>query len=473
MQKGKVVGIDQQRARLLAEYELQRDQFFTPEWVSENTAILVIHGIGHQQPLQTLDEFSRGLIERYQQIFPTAISFEHQLNSLDKSGSTLFQNTVRIKHADHPMETIDIYEYYWAYCTQDKAKLSDINMWLQGVVRGAKKFYKRENEKLGSRFRDESIFFKDGKFIAWKYEFALNFISKTAILVNALTRAILYLLGFVPIIGKVAQEFLRKYFDSFFYSLSNLLGDIVIYNVTDEKSRFFSVRKQILDGATTALQSLLEKTENNELAYPKVVVAGHSLGSQIAYDAINRINLLANSGKMKYYLEDGNFNPSKRLKNLPQKLSGQLQGFLTFGSPLDKIAFFLRQQVPKCNYIWQQVIDSYHCFKQGTWTEPFARHQRLESSSIKPILEDVKWINYYDQQDIVSGRLDYFKNLENVDCQFKTRSQFCADPASFKHSHYWFCGDFYEDIIRNMLPNQQAVAESMDSNVGAWSTSVS
>jgi hypothetical protein len=43
----------------------------------------------------------------------------------------------------------------------------------------------------------------------------------------------------------------------------------------------------------------LEKTDGNKLSYPSVFVAGHSLGSEIAYDAINRINLLANAGKLE------------------------------------------------------------------------------------------------------------------------------------------------------------------------------
>lgn len=37
-------------------------------WFKENTAILIVHGIGDQVPLATLDEFARGLITAFQSV---------------------------------------------------------------------------------------------------------------------------------------------------------------------------------------------------------------------------------------------------------------------------------------------------------------------------------------------------------------------------------------------------------------------
>jgi len=444
--------VDQKdKATRLPDYEQERSKFPAPGWVKQNTAILVVHGIGHQQPVETLDQFSRGIIERYEILFPGAISFEHKLNTVAYAESPIFQNTIRINHKEHPKKSIDIYEYYWAYCTQDKAQMSDINVWLKGVANGAKKYYKK-NEALGIKFEDESIFFKNGKFIAWKYDLFLNTVTKTYLFLNFLIKGLLTLFGFIPFIGDLAKSLLKSYLDSSVHKLSNLMGDIVIYNVTDEKSKFYPIRKQILEGATQVLQSLLEKTEGKELSYPAVFVAGHSLGSEIAYDAINRLNLLANTGNMKYYTEKGLFNEAAHdIGNAPRLLSGQLKGLITFGSPLDKIAFFLRQLVSDGNYIWQQVIDNYHCFKQGDWNLPFPKSKKMTGSSIHRILEDVKWVNYFDCDDIVSGRLDYFTGLTNVECKFNCSKQFATKKSKFTHSFYWACGDFYEDIIQNFL----------------------
>ena len=38
-------------------------------WVKKNTAILIIHGIGDQLPMETLDQFGRGLIKQYKTEF--------------------------------------------------------------------------------------------------------------------------------------------------------------------------------------------------------------------------------------------------------------------------------------------------------------------------------------------------------------------------------------------------------------------
>jgi hypothetical protein len=416
-------------------------------WVPETTAILIVHGIGHQQPIETLDMFSRGLIAQYQRLFPGSISFDHQLYVTEEGA---FQNVIRLKNNLKPDVFIDIYEYYWAYCTQDKANLSDINNWLQGVVDGAQKYYS-QNEDLGKRSNDESIFFRNGKFIHWKYDLFLNFVTKTCLFLNFFISGILKLIGFIPYVGGIAKSLLKKFFDSSIYKLSNLIGDIVIYNVTDEKSKFYPVRKQILQGATDVLKYLIEKEVDDALCYPTVYVAGHSLGSQIAYDAINKVNLLANTNQLKYYKANGEFNSIHNLKNAPASLACQLRGLITFGSPLDKIAFFLRQVVGEQQFIWQQIISKYYCFRQGDWFRKLSPNKTIGSSSIERILEDIQWINYYDDDDIISGRLDYYKGLTNVNCRFNCNEQFKEKKSNFTHSHYWDCEDFYEDIIRGIL----------------------
>jgi hypothetical protein len=231
------------------------------------------------------------------------------------------------------------------------------------------------------------------------------------------------------------------------------------------------VRSQIADGAIAALRYLVEKTTDtvklNDLAddlqnkritadtydaelkildayYPSVVVAGHSLGSQVAYDALNKLNLLLNEGDIKTYT---NRAISKLKKG--NKIDEQVKGFITFGSPLDKIIFFLRENVPDNNYIRQQIVNHYHGFKLRA-----VDHHNNESSNrdfvkadcgLVRYLEEIKWRNYYDNKDYVSGGLDYYTGLTNVDCHFKSKK------LDFTHSNYWDCPDFYRDIIKHYL----------------------
>lgn len=69
---------------------------------------------------------------------------------------------------------------------------------------------------------------------------------------------------------------------------------------------------------------MLQQEENGELIYDQVILAGHSLGSVVAYDALDRLSNDLNTGNWRF--------PKDKRERLP--------GLVTFGSPLDKIALF-------------------------------------------------------------------------------------------------------------------------------------
>src|ERR1700744_948570 len=69
-------------------------------WVKQNTAIIVVHGIGNQLPLETVDQFGRGLIKEYAKLYkPDDLTLNHVLFSKpsDNGNGYWFDNVVRIK----------------------------------------------------------------------------------------------------------------------------------------------------------------------------------------------------------------------------------------------------------------------------------------------------------------------------------------------------------------------------------------
>lgn len=453
----------------------------TSGWVSRNTAILIVHGIGNQLPLETLDQFGRGLVKQFTGKYGHQLTLNHELMSKPgSSGEVWFDNVLRIKKEDSE-HYIDLYEYYWANYTEDKASWKDINTWLQGIVSGARKFYKR-NGQFGSAYKDTSIFFdKKGNFKTGTYRLFLTVASKLFIFIDVVIRGLLWLVAKIPFVGKFAESMFRDYSESFIHSLSNVIGDIVVYNAADPKSKFYDIRRRILDGAVKSVKFLLEKQENEhidlvalkheyalkkqglpieerkkledemkakmkgeKLFYPSVIIAGHSLGTQVSYDAINKLNLLVNKGEVATYATDGTCLMQDNIK-----LSQQLNGYITFGSPLDKIVFFLRENVPDDQYIRQQFLDNYHGFKQRDLNSRFnaaSNKQYMKADcDLQRLLEEVKWRNYFDGKDYVSGGLDYYTNLTNVDCKFT------AGKLGFTHSYYWDSEPFFADIVINYL----------------------
>jgi hypothetical protein len=149
------------------------------------------------------------------------------------------------------------------------------------------------------------------------------------------------------------------------------VGDVVIYVTSNKIDRFSKVRQEIKDVAYKSLSAVfLAMTEDgNHFEYEKVAIVGHSLGSVIAYDTLNR---LINEDRMS----GGKTRIAKRTCLLE-----------TFASPLNKIAFFFMIQ----------------------GSDSFQIRERL-AESVQPLLMNYKyrpypWINVRSRNDIISGEM--------------------------------------------------------------------
>jgi hypothetical protein len=432
-----------------------QDLAFTQKgWPEKNTALLIVHGIGNQLPLESIDLFGRGLIRSLKEKFGEKIKVSHHVVPKDDGNASFWMDNVLRLELEGNNNVVDLYEYYWAHYTENKASWTDINTWLQGVIKGAKTFYKR-NGAIGKEYKDRSIFFddKDGKFNVATYWLFVSFASKVIFIVDGLVSGLLWLVERVPLplFGTIGKWLINKYTKTIFSKMTNVVGDVVIYNVVDPKHKFYQTRKAILDGAVKALRFLVERTTDNtassadqKLFYGSVIVGGHSLGSQVAYDAINRFNLLVNQGKISHYNREG-------VCELPSRghtcICDQLNGFFTFGSPLDKIVFFLRENVGDKQYVRQQLLAHFHGFKQREYnfskkTLNNSQYVEIENELVR-FLDDIEWRNYFDNSDYVSGGLDYYHKLINIDCKF--------EKGFFTHSNYWESKLFYDDVIYHFI----------------------
>ena len=92
-------------------------------------AVLVIHGIGQQQPFQPLDSFVNGLRTTLERDGLT-IHTTHLMFGRDE----VFDHRIRIEATPpgtaSPTVRLDVYEFYWAPLTQGKATFAQIIRWL-------------------------------------------------------------------------------------------------------------------------------------------------------------------------------------------------------------------------------------------------------------------------------------------------------------------------------------------------------
>jgi len=187
--------------------------------------------------------------------------------------------------------------------------------------------------------------------------------------------------------------------------LVQFVGDVAIYVMPYKVDVFNDLRKEIKDVVYKVAHAVYAlKDKSGKLVYDRVIVLGHSLGSVIAYDALNRL-----------ILEDGAAAPDQVLD-----VVNRTPLFLTFGSPLNKTAFIFGAQ------------------GHGT-TE--ARESL--AASVQPLIQDYKyrpeqWINIYSPWDIISGYLDLY-DLPDSTSSKKVKN--LADPEAttllMAHTEYW------------------------------------
>lgn len=162
------------------------------------------------------------------------------------------------------------------------------------------------------------------------------------------------------------------------------VADIALYVTSDRLSSRARTRRAILDEGEELLRGLLAA------GYDGVYVAGHSLGSVVALDLLDR---LARRGAMD------------EAKGSGTDLA-RLSGLLTFGSPLDKVAYFFRQRAAEGESVRAQLLNFLH----GVRRRPDMRDHgpyALDGSS-QPF-EDLDWLQVHAPGDLLSDRLIHYR----------------------------------------------------------------
>lgn len=356
------------------------------------TAFLVIHGIGEQKPYETLDAYARGLIDALR-AGGAEFSVEHHIVAIPAGEA---HSLIRLQKNDSA-DRIDIHECYWAHLTEGKASWSDVGNWLLLTAEATFRYY-RENEALQEKYEGRAA--RRRNFPIYRLLAATLFAYPLLQLVDAFIPRALRVL-FKNTLTRGAAQLLVGY-----------VGDVTIYTTTDEKSQFFQTRRQIVDLAGNRLAALLAAPD-----YERVVLAGHSLGSVIAYDTLNQLNLKAN------------------LQPEIAPLLGKLHGLVTFGSPLDKIAFFFREHAKADEFVRRRIVDALHSFRARPLD--LAALPYPISSSIEKRLEKLPWINFFAPEDPISGALDFYDGVHNSPLQ-------TGQPWGIAHVAYWANRDFYQ-----------------------------
>lgn len=500
----------------------------------KRTAILVIHGIGQQNPFETLNSFAQGLG-----------------NYLDDQCATVTYRPERIRHQgwtevalhldlDKPVtkkgtQRLSLHEYYWAPHTQGKVTYRGVLAWLIRTALTPLRYLSNNlhmmlETKKDAGFGDiAGLFLREIArgallylpliilvvllygFLEYTVEDLTTIRSNFAGLVDAeqsrwalgavgvcLAMAVflgifllkelahwigrrvsstqrkaelwwiglagLSLIGFLGLaylIARWREVSIVAYVELFLRDgvlvllilvgvaallrkiLIGYVGDVTVYVTADAKAANYQARSAILKESTEAL-TLLLKNER----YDRVIVAGHSLGSVIAYDTINRLLSTA-------WATPGPAPQGSKPELTPAELD-KLKGLVTFGSPLDKIYYFFREQVAADQAVRAQVLSFLHSFRKARSGRDYGQFkftypaQKPTPLDMRPFdfpqsTEDFCWLNIWSRMDPVSGPLDFYE-LEDEDQ--RERWYWVWGAA---HLAYWSDDKFYEFVAKRLL----------------------
>jgi hypothetical protein len=152
--------------------------------------------------------------------------------------------------------------------------------------------------------------------------------------------------------------------------LVQYLGDVAAYVTSYRIDRFADLRNGVKDVVRKTAAAVYEATEapgSHVRAYDGVAVVAHSLGSVIAYDALNALLL------------DDTFSAEAR------DVAARTCLFLTFGSPLEKTAF-----------VFSSRATTYAREALATALQPL-----ISDYAFRPF----RWVNVFSRRDPISGRL--------------------------------------------------------------------
>jgi hypothetical protein len=202
----------------------------------------------------------------------------------------------------------------------------------------------------------------------------------------------------------VAEVFIVRYF------LIQYVGSVAAYIEPYKDSKFDAIRQQIQAIGLDVAKVIYGFTDTTTVpAYERIVIAGHSLGSVLAYDTLNAIIKVDETSSAP-----GDRHVVERTTNL-----------ITFGSPLDKTAFLFRNQ---SNHIADPLRE-----QMAAATQPLILdYEKFR----KPLF----WINLWSYADVISGSLGYY-DADRLPQNDPFHVQNLNDPAAwvpfYAHVQYW------------------------------------
>ncbi|MFZ1257526.1 MAG: hypothetical protein WAR77_14290 [Saprospiraceae bacterium] len=412
------------------------------EFENGRQAVVLIHGMGNQYPMETLRSFVKNLSTEDQIIYssPNRITEDLELR--------------RLSFDDKPF---DFYEYYWAHHVKVPG-MADVLSWLFKLL-----FFKSPSNRLGKfvPILRGFVVLMSILIIWWlnHYEFK----SQVTIFQVSIYGVGIYLLWKVilPLLKGIFSETVLQY-----------LGDVVRYTIASPEN--IDTRDKIRKGALDLLRKLHDQKSSsnpNKAKYGRIVVVAHSLGSIVAYDVMASLFAEYNAvhghitdtkilkqdalDENLKYIEKGNISSEKYMEHQLELFFEQnklgnpwrISDFITIGSPLTHGSFLLtkneedfklkkeQREFPTCPPVID-LKDKHFAFHSDYISESGAK-RTLKVLHHAAYFAATRWTNIYFKNDFIGGPVSLNFGPGIKDIQVLAKNSFIKSIPLASHTHYW------------------------------------
>ena len=200
--------------------------------------------------------------------------------------------------------------------------------------------------------------------------------------------------------------------------LVQYLGDVAAYVSPHKLDRFNELRERIQGVVLKTARTLYAARSADGLPeYDQIALVSHSLGSVIVYDTLNSL-----------INED-------MLSNAPLDVASRTCLLLTFGSPLDKIAYLFQIQ--------------------GTRTSDT---REALANAVQPLIQSYayrkfKWINIFSKNDIIGGSLELFDDGSGNPHRVQNEEDLDSSIPLVAHTEFWRTPLVWDHLYAEVAPH--------------------
>jgi hypothetical protein len=220
------------------------------------------------------------------------------------------------------------------------------------------------------------------------------------------------------------------------------------------RARKSLLRQEIRDCVYKQAAAVYSLKEGHRHAYDSIFIVGHSLGSAIVYDVLNR--LIVEDELIKREMKTDS-SAGKDFRDVLRRT----RLLLTFGCPLDKFAFLFSLQGKNTNETRAALV---------TEVQPMIQH-----AGFRPF----PWVNVWSPKDIIGGSLEFYDPPRSAKKNGDPKAHLPepvhnvkdhdATTLLFAHVEYWRNPTIFQQLHQHLIVcgNDQAAAPASVS-VSAW-----